>query len=73
MEARVAQLETHVQYIRRDIDSLKDDVCEFRGETKAELSSIRSLIRGDFQLLLGSLIAVALGLAGMIAKGFGWF
>lgn len=73
LEARVAQLETHVQYIRRDIDSLKDDVREFRGETKTELASIHSVMRGDFRLLFGSLIAVALGLAGMMAKGFGWF
>lgn len=72
MEARVAQLETHVQYIRRDIDSLKDDVREFRGETKSELSAIRTDMKVDFRLVFGSLIVVALGLAGMMAKGFGW-
>lgn len=73
LDARVAQLETHVQYIRRDIDSLKDDVREFRGDTKTEFSSIQSVMRSDFRLLFGSLIAAALGLAGMMAKGFGWF
>ncbi|WP_223515747.1 hypothetical protein [Pseudomonas sp. GL-R-26] len=72
LEARVAQLETHVQYIRRDIDSLKDDVREFRGEAKGEFSGIRSDMRVDFRLVFGSLIVVALGLAGMMAKGFGW-
>lgn len=72
LEARVAQLETHVQYIRRDIDSMKDEVRQFRGETKTELASINLLMRSDFRLLFGSLIAVALGLAGMMAKGFGW-
>lgn len=73
MEARVAQLETSVQYTRRGIDSLKDDVREFRGETKAELANIHSVMKVDFRLLFGSLIAVALGLAGMMAKGFRWF
>ncbi|HEY4146450.1 hypothetical protein [Pinirhizobacter sp.] len=29
--------------------------------------------RSDFHLLFGSLIASVLGLAGMMAKGFGWF
>ena len=72
LEARVAQLETHAQYIRRDIDSLKDDVREFRGEAKGEFSGIRSDMRVDFRLVFGSLIVVALGLAGMMAKGFGW-
>jgi hypothetical protein len=72
LEARVAQLETHVQYIRRDLDSLKDDVREFRGETKAELSNIRTDMKVDFRLVFGSLIVVAIGLAGMMAKGFGW-
>lgn len=73
LDVRVAQLETHALYIRRDIDALKDDVRGFRTETKAEFTGIHAVMRGDFRLLFGSLIAVAVGLAGVMARGFGWF
>ena len=32
MEARVAKLETHVEYIRRDLDSMSDDIKEVKGD-----------------------------------------
>jgi len=72
MEARVAQLETHVEYIRRDIDSLKEDVRELRGEVKSEFAATRSDMKTDFRVVFGALIVTALGLAGIMAKGFGW-
>lgn len=61
VEARLAKLETHFEYVRRDLDELKVDVAEHRKET-----------RSDFRVLFGALIAVALGLSGVLAKGFGW-
>ncbi|QXI02281.1 hypothetical protein HV782_009855 [Pseudomonas monsensis] len=61
MEARVAKLETHVEYIRRDLDAVRIDVHEHRKETRA-----------DFRILFGALITTALGLAALMAKGFGW-
>lgn len=61
VEARVAKLESHFEYIRRDLDDLRGDVKEHRKES-----------REDFRVLFGCLIAVALGLAAMMAKGFGW-
>ena len=61
MEARIATLESHVEYIRRDIGELKTDVKEIRKEAK-----------DDFRILFSALVAVALGLAGLLAKGFGW-
>ena len=39
----------------------------------ARFEEVRVHTRSDFHLLFGSLIASALGLAGMMAKGFGWF
>jgi len=39
----------------------------------ARFEEVRISARSDFHLLFGSLIASALGLAGMMAKGFGWF
>lgn len=61
MEARVAKLEAAVEHIQRDIADLKGDV-----------RAIRSEARTDFRLLFAALIATALGLAGIMAKGFGW-
>lgn len=62
LEARVAKLETHVEYIRRDVDALVKGVAEHRKETAA-----------DFRILFGALITAALGLAAVMAKGFHWF
>ncbi|MNJ59909.1 hypothetical protein D3C77_556160 [compost metagenome] len=61
VEARVAKLETHVEYIRRDLDVIVEDLREHRKET-----------RSDFRILFGALITTALGLAALMAKGFGW-
>ena len=58
MEARVAKLETAVEYIQRDIAELKEDV--------------RAIRTTDFRLTFGAIIFVALGLAGLMAKGFNW-
>lgn len=62
MEARIAKLETHVEYIRRDLDVLVKGLGEHRTQTAV-----------DFRILFGSLITTALGLAAIIAKGFHWF
>lgn len=61
METRVARLDTSVEHIRRDVSDLRQDVRE-----------IRSLMAIDFRVTWAGLIAVALGLAGMMAKGFHW-
>jgi hypothetical protein len=62
MEARVAKLEGAVGHIERDI-----------GDIKADVRTIRDHARTDFRVLFGGIIAVALGLAGMMARGFHWF
>ena len=61
MEARVAKLESSVEYIQRDI-----------GEIKTDIKEIRADMRSDFRLLFGATIVTTLGLAGLMAKGFGW-
>ncbi len=61
MEARIARLESDVEYIKRDIAEIKADLKDFRAE-----------VRQDAHILWAALFAVALGLAGMMAKGFGW-
>ena len=58
MESRISKLEAKVDHVQRDIEDLK-----------AEVRAIRTT---DFRLLFGALITVALGLALLMANGFGW-
>lgn len=41
-------------------------------DMRVELRQLRADQRADFRLTWGALIAIALGLAGLMAKGFGW-
>lgn len=61
MESRVVKLETHVENVRREMDVICVDLREHRAET-----------RMDLRVLSAALITSSLGLAGMMAKGFGW-
>lgn len=61
METRVAKLESHLEYIHRDLGVVATDVKEIRKD-----------MREDFRIIFGALVVVALGTAGMIAKGLGW-
>lgn len=61
MEARIAKLEASMSHIERDIGELRSDVRELKRDQRA-----------DFRLTFGALIGVALGLAGLLAKGFHW-
>ncbi|TMS58943.1 hypothetical protein MW7_007200 [Imbroritus primus] len=65
MEARVAKLEAGIEYIQRDITELKS-------ELRAANTAITSIRTTDFRITFGAIIAVALGLAGLMAKGFNW-
>jgi hypothetical protein len=61
LEARVAKLEAHIEHIQGDINDIKSDVREIKRDARA-----------DFRVLFGAIIFVALGLAGLMAKGFHW-
>ncbi|CAB3799790.1 hypothetical protein [Pararobbsia alpina] len=60
-ETRIGKLGASVEHVQQDVSDLRQDVRE-----------IRSLMATDFRLTWAGLIAVALGLAGMMAKGFHW-
>jgi gas vesicle protein len=58
---------------------LKGDIRELRSELKSDIQDLRSDIsagqeraRGDFRLMFGALITLALGMAGLMARGFHW-
>lgn len=61
MEARVAKLEATVEHIQADVSELRKDLRE-----------IRTSMASDFRLTWGGLIALGLGLAALMAKGFHW-
>ena len=61
MEARIAKLESANEHIIRELADMKADIRELRTDAKA-----------DFRLLLTAIVSATLGLAGLMAKGFGW-
>lgn len=79
LEARVAKLESDVSYIQRDIADIRVELRDFRKDTGSEFKSVRNELKElrelhhkDFRIMFGAIITVALGLAGLMAKGFGW-
>ncbi|EFQ5341302.1 hypothetical protein OIA39_003872 [Salmonella enterica] len=61
MEARVSKLESDVTHIDSTLQEMKGDMREMRRD-----------LRSDFRILFGVLITVAIGLAGIMARGFHW-
>jgi hypothetical protein len=65
MAGSVGKLEANVSHIQKDLG-------EFKTEMKADLGKMSDRMDRDFRVLFGALITVALGLGGLMAKGFGW-
>ena len=61
MEARLAKLESSMEYVQRDISEIKLDIRRIYDTTDKNL-----------KLYFGGLVTVALGLTGVMARGFGW-
>jgi hypothetical protein len=61
MEARIAKLESNVEYIQIAVKDIKQDVREIKKDAKE-----------DFRIIFGVLIFIAIGLAGIMARGFHW-
>jgi hypothetical protein len=51
-----------------DVREIRQDLREMR----QDLKDVRAEARTDFRVLFGSLIGVAISLAALMAKGFGW-
>ncbi len=61
MEARLAKVEAAVEYVQRDMSDIKIDI-----------RRIRDALDSNLRLYFAALIFVALGLSGIMARGFGW-
>ncbi|RXZ36572.1 hypothetical protein D9O50_08660 [Oxalobacteraceae bacterium CAVE-383] len=72
MESRVAKLESAVEYIQRDLADIKADIRDMKQTSSANIRDMRHASSTDFRIMFGALIAVSLGLAGLMAKGFQW-
>ena len=75
MEARIHNLEGSVLRMAQSIGKLEADMSHVQkdvGEMKSDIGQIRERQDRDFRILFGALITVALGLGGLMAKGFGW-
>jgi hypothetical protein len=63
MEGRVAVLEANIGFLKEEITEVRKDVRELRGD----ISGLRAQDEKNFRLLFGSLIAMALGLGGLMS------
>lgn len=68
MEARVAKLEASMEFAQRELGEIKTTL---RGHD-GKFDGVRDRMERDFRILFGAMIAATLGLAGLMAKGFGW-
>ncbi|MFI2810164.1 hypothetical protein [Microbulbifer sp. JSM ZJ756] len=66
MEARVARLESDVEYIKRDISEIKTDLREIRGDIGKVKDSISSAKIWAVMLYVGMFVT----LAGIMIRGF---
>ena len=68
MEARIARLEASLEHIERDIAEIKIDA----RSTRQAIDHLRARVESDFRITWAGVMASGLGLAGLMAKGFGW-
>ena len=68
METRVARLEVRVEHIENDIREIKIDLRSLRDA----IEHLHRRLDSDFRITWAGIIASNLGLAGLMAKGFGW-
>jgi len=68
MEARVAKLESDVEYIKRDIADIKSDVKEIRKDLKETLTEVSTAKIWAVMLYVAGFGAMLL----VMAKGFKW-
>jgi hypothetical protein len=68
IEVRVAKMESSVSHIERDMVDVKADIRDLR----SELTETRITIYRLFTNSVAITITATLGLAALMAKGFGW-
>ena len=72
LRATTEHLRATTDYLRHDLGNLRLEMRDMRVELKGDIHQLQHRARSDFRLLFGALISVALGLSGLMAKGFHW-
>jgi hypothetical protein len=83
MEARVAVLEQIAKQTSETLVGIRTDLASIKSDLKTDLGSAKTEVRTgleaardrhdrDFRLTFSVIIMAALGLAGLMAKGFKW-
>lgn len=67
-DAKFDSLRDRIESMRDPIDGMRDRMDAVRDR----MDGLRDRMERDFRVLFGALIAVTLGLAGLMAKGFHW-
>jgi hypothetical protein len=73
LEARVVRLETAMESVQSNISEIKLDLRAFRKEVLNQFESQRKEHKADLFKIFGAGATMAISLAGLMAKGFGWF
>ena len=72
LEARVASLETAMDFVVDAIKEMSSEMKDLRKDLRAELNGLRVDMRSDFRILFGAIITLGIGEAGLLARAFGW-
>ena len=72
MEARIARLESDVAHIRSDLADVKADVRSMRDKLEAKIDRLAESLAAAKIWALLLYVALAGGLFGTLARGFGW-
>ena len=73
LEARVAKLEAAVEHIQADMAEIRvRPPYAFKAQVHDDFKDLRADMRSDFRWTISVLAGGAVGLAGLMAKGFKW-
>ena len=72
MEARVARIESDVAHLRTDVAETKMDVRALRDRMDTRVDHLESKMVSQFIWLISLHLALAAGILGAMARGFGW-
>ena len=72
VEARIAQLESDVAHLRSDVGEMKTDVRALRDRMDTRVDRLESKMDSQFVWLISLHLALAAGILGAMARGFGW-
>jgi len=67
-----SEIRSEVRDIRSEMGQLRSDMGQLRSDTHSELGKLRDVHERDFRILFGAIIVVAIGIASIMAKAFGW-